>query len=514
MLGAHHDLLASDTLADVVRRDADRDVRREAFLALASFADPATLPALFTFLNVPREYGVPELYAALDPMREAALAHLLAALEDPATRSIYARRLSWHAAYLTTDDTSRLSKDPLPPSLLHAALNLCSDADPALRNEALRTLYRQDDSCVTATAFAALHDEDAAVRRTAALLLSRRHTDMALLRAYLADANPQVRAAALAAVPWEVRKTPAYLAGVLLPATFDTSAMVRVAALRQFRDRWYIEDGPEPEELPPWRERLPALLADADASVRAQALFAAALVDLPALPEAVTAAVDDSDPSVREAARMLLAGFVEDHDVHPGMPYAANALVECHAPRLLECLSRALAHAAYARAMDEPDLAVAQRARAFSWFVLTEEERATCALTMAHDPWQELRWMALVWLQQLQHPHTADMARQALNDPVRDVQRAALRVLIGLEGDEGLALIRQILCDRDEETAYFALGVMRGRATPADVPLLLPFLFHRHWFTRLRARVALRHATGVDCGFDVAAWLAWQAHRE
>ena len=545
-LGELHEPHAVTFLIDVLLHDGDADVRYEAYIALCALGDPRAIPAMFSLLNIQSpEFPEVNLYEALMPMREPAIAHLLSALTDPdpAVRIAYAHNLAAHCHFLVLrgHDQHRHPERVIAAeeieTVLRTLLLISRDSRAEVRAAVIANLSSFDDERAREALLASLRDNDADVRRIASLRLRTHYrTEQELdsyyqlsknpdiadnqrkwslsrcfhlhtvdeLADYLHDACAETRAAALDIFAGDF--------DLIIQALADPAAIVRSTALYQLRYllKWFSD-----EELVLLRERIPPFLHDGDATVREHALFCLCRIKLPNFNEEVIAATNDSAGAVRAAALLILAGYVDDLDIDTKFFQGryTDAVVKRKAPFLPNLFPGPVVHEIYEKALVDPDPTVATRARLFFWQIISSaDELYDYAIRALHDDSPMMRFKAIDYFAELEHPQRIAVLKDALVDPVGYVRNNAIHALLTLEGRQALVELLPHLNDPANMDRIEVLNVIREVGEINDVLIVLPRLHDKNRIVRMKSRGVLCKLTGQDFGMDVKQWQAWWAN--
>ncbi|MBX8574010.1 HEAT repeat domain-containing protein [Pseudomonas cichorii] len=204
--------------------------------------------------------------------------------------------------------------------------------------------------------------------------------------------------------------------------------------------------------------------------------------------------LEDADAVVRRIALIALADL-EDPD---SLPWLTEALrqdpasnVRAESARLLEAWEDAPVVTALCQALTDADQEV-REAAAQSLSQLKTEAAGQLLLPWARHADPFVRGSALRALRELRLPASAQVAREALNDPAAAIRREAVGILGWLKHTEALAdLTQRLATDDDIEVRRMAAGAVGFAGTPAVIEALTTALNDPQWQVREEAATTL-----------------------
>lgn len=456
------------------------------------------------------------------------------------------------------------------PGVVEALSSALADADDAVRVEALTALARSGKA--GDILLKALGNDRAAVRQKAVELLARdvaKNADVAAaVTTALKDADPSVRDAALRALA-DARVTPPL--ELVRPLLADADYHVRHSAIRILSRAADAESFPiiaarltdqadgqvAAEALALYGAKAVPALADALKSTipdrRRSAARALSDIDDPAARQALTSLLEDKDAAVREAAQRALGGRYGPPDAQtlaalvrsdPTRAKDADALaalgeraipalsgllkddrpaVRAAAAGLLGRIADPSAAAALASVLkDDPDPHVRARAAAALAGPTEPAARAALAAAAAHDHAAPVRAAAVRSLTEGLEPpaEAAEILRAALKDDADwHVRWAAADGLGKLAAAPGSTqALSAALKDphwyvrRAAAAALATAGA--GAGDKSALPPLIAALDDPHWYVRQEAMRSLARLTGESLPADPKQWQAWWAQHE
>ncbi|HEX7315154.1 MAG TPA: HEAT repeat domain-containing protein [Pyrinomonadaceae bacterium] len=464
-------------------------------------------------------------------------AEALGKLKDPRAADWLVEGLRDPSVYVSRGAAKALAE--LNPPVSERLVALLADEDANVRRRAVEVLAHVEDARAVGHLIDALKDEDLIIRREASEALAKRRDPRAVLPLIdaLGDADGWVRfnaaeglgntgdpraVEALAAVLDEEefslgRRAAEALAQVGVPAVEalasaarggDASARRRaVEALGRIGDARAVSvlaetmRDPDPEvrtyaaealtEIgPPAVDVLIALLSDADADVRGNAMTALGAIRDERAVAPLLDALRDADAAIRRAAATALhanAGpeavgplidALQDEDAQVCL-YASEVLVNIGAPAV-EHLVAAVKNEGWATAyapretaahfnqeLEQRPSSTSRDARIGDVLVKIGAPAVAPLIRKLRDPWAFMRRFAADALERIRDPRCVEPFLAALRDKDYTVRTIAVDVVLELSGVEAIGPLASALEDENHEVRRVAVQALVKLGAPA-----------------------------------------------